>query len=149
MPQSIVIEILDQGCLEEGPSRIETLASPAGHWRFRIEEVFGLVEAFRYGDVIEVEALPDGAWRFQRVVEKGRYRQVSLLLSRSVQGSAQLQDILDQLVAHGGQWERMFAGWLTMAIPYGTSFNPLRRIRQLRRRGFRSYEQAEKTNEGV
>jgi hypothetical protein len=51
--------------------RLELLASPAGQRRFRIEEVSGLVETFRYGDVIEAEPFSDGTWRLQRVVEKG------------------------------------------------------------------------------
>lgn len=141
---AIVIEIPDQELQviangseislpfsQVGPSRVETLVSPAGPHRFRIEEVHGLVEAFRYGDVIEAERLPDGAWRFRRVIEKGRFRQVTLGLSRAAQESPHLQGILDELVAHGGQWEKMFGSWLTMAMPYGMPFNPLHRVRRL------------------
>jgi hypothetical protein len=45
---------------ERGPSRLSMLVSPAGHHRFRIEEVCGPVQAFRYGDAIEAEPLSDG-----------------------------------------------------------------------------------------
>jgi hypothetical protein len=72
MPCSITIEAEGSCCTEDAePMRLETLVSPVGPGRFRIEEVCGLVKAFRDGDVIEAEALPDGAWRFRRVIERG------------------------------------------------------------------------------
>jgi hypothetical protein len=61
---------------ERGPSRLSMLVSPAGHHRFRIEEVCSLVQAFRYGDVIEAEPMlevPGVSGRWLREGDFGTY----------------------------------------------------------------------------
>jgi hypothetical protein len=118
---------------DSGPSRLSMLVSPAGPNRFRVEEIFGLVGPVRYHDVIEAEPHGCGVWRFTRVVERSRCRQVTVGLSKGVATSSRLSEILDELMAHGGAYEQLFGGILTVAIPRGIPFNPLTQIRRLLR----------------
>jgi hypothetical protein len=115
---------------ETGPSRLSMLVSPAGRNRFRVEEVLGLIGVFRYDDVIEAEPQGCGVWRFTRVVERSRCRQITVGLSRGVATSPHLSEILDELMAYGGAYEQLFGGILTIAIPRGLSFDPLTQIRR-------------------
>jgi hypothetical protein len=66
----------------------------------------------RFGDVIEVEQGEQGVWRFLRLSKRANHESASVLISREIAGSTELQTVLSQITQLGVHWERAFGGIL-------------------------------------
>lgn len=71
----------------------------------------------RYGDLIETKAGPNGTLVFVRVLERGAYRHYDAMVTQEIAESQSLELLLDEVVAEGGRWERIFGGFLYVSLP--------------------------------
>lgn len=85
----------------------------------------------KYKDVIEVEQVEDGVYRFLRVKERSPFRKINFLLSHDLAESPQLKQLLDELTEAGGYWEIVFGGMLILLLPRPGGQKWLRRFREL------------------
>lgn len=102
-----------------GPVRV----SRAGEGLWRLEEDPLLTEECRLGDLIAAAEGADGELVLQRVVEKGPWRTMVFTLSKEIAESPRLGELLEQLYAEGGQWDRVFGGMLYVHLPRGRRLN--------------------------
>lgn len=95
---------------------LEVLDLGAGF--FRLEETPFFVEsAARLGDLVELEALPSGDYRFVRVVEAAPGARHDMILPGYL--PVQLEALSDAAERRGVKWELIFGGCLTLHLPPG------------------------------
>jgi hypothetical protein len=70
----------------------------------------------QYGDVIEVERLPDGALRLLRVAQASGLERLGWLVSLDLVTSSAMTGFLANILAMGGYWEAC-VGMLTLNVP--------------------------------
>jgi hypothetical protein len=92
------------------------LVTPIGENLYRMEETSVLGEV-RYHDIIETELQDDGSLRFLRVATPSELKTTSWLISRALAESQSLSLWLDRVMASGGNWERIFGGYLIVHLP--------------------------------
>src|SRR5579864_1362120 len=112
--QSNVAEIMIDD--EELPGTEKLLVTPVGPNLYCLEQSSVLGE-MKYHDIIEAEPQADGVLRFLRVVTPSGLKTVSWLLPESRFASKSLLVLLDRVVAVGGNWERIFGGFLILHLP--------------------------------
>ncbi|HEX6533509.1 MAG TPA: hypothetical protein VF041_02875 [Gemmatimonadaceae bacterium] len=88
---------------------------------YRLEETPALAnggaDPIHAGDVVELEALPDGSHRLVRVVTRSPMRHYQWVVPRELVESGELRDFLDAVENEGGSWERVFGGVLYVHLP--------------------------------
>ena len=92
------------------------LVTPLGSNLYRLEWTSISGEA-SYHDVVEAELQTGGTLRFIRLLTPSGLKTVSCFLSRSQIESPKLTAFLDKVVAVGGNWERLFGGFLILNLP--------------------------------
>ncbi len=101
---------------QEGDSET-LLVTPLGRDLYRLEEssVFGEVS---YHDVIETQPNTDGTLRFRRLVTPSGLITVSWILAKTLIESPALSPLLGEVIAVGGNWERLLGGCLILHLPH-------------------------------
>jgi hypothetical protein len=101
---------------QEGDSET-LLVTPLGRDLYRLEEssVFGEVS---YHDVIEAQPNTDGTLRFRRLVTPSGLITVSWILAKTLIESPALSPLLGEVIAVGGNWERLLGGCLILHLPH-------------------------------
>lgn len=94
------------------------LLEQTGPDTFRLEEssLLGEIDA-RYHDEIRASLRADGSLQFQEIVSRSGLYTQRWILSESIIESAELQAVLDSVVAVRGNWERAFGGLLLIHVP--------------------------------
>jgi hypothetical protein len=101
---------------DEYASTEALLVTPVGQNLYRAEERSILGEV-SYHDIIETELLGDGTVRFLRVVTPSELKTESWIISQACAESPRLSTLLDRVMAVGGNWERIFGGFLIVHLP--------------------------------
>ena len=83
-----------------------------------------------YRDLVELEEIESGKYRFVRVLERARLQRFEFLLSDSEAQSKALEPVLSRVMELGGDWERVFGGVLTMFLPHDCPYDPTEDVRQ-------------------
>jgi hypothetical protein len=94
----------------------ELLVTPLGGDLYRLEESSLLGEA-RYHDVIRAKRLDDGGLQFSAVETPSGLVMQSWILSEQIINTSDFQDILEQVMTSGGNWEQAFGGLLLVHTP--------------------------------
>src|SRR5713101_4655271 len=82
------------------------LVDEVQHGLYRLLECPVFTEAVRYGDVIEADRQADGSLVFRRVAELSSYRTWTWVISRELVDSAEIAELCEMVLAHGGHWQR-------------------------------------------
>jgi hypothetical protein len=69
------------------------------------------------GDIIEAEQLPDGTYRYLRVLERAPMRHYSWLVPRSFVESPAYRAFASEIERAGGHWEGVAGGTLHAHLP--------------------------------
>jgi len=77
-----------------------------------------------YRDVIELEEIQSGKYRFVRVSQRARLQRFEFLLSDPEAQAKALEPVLSRVMEMGGNWERVFGGVLTMFLPQDCQYDP-------------------------
>ena len=78
-----------------------------------------------YRDLVELEEMGPGEYRFVRVLKRARFRRFQYILSSNPENdAADIQPLLSKVEDLGGYWERVFGGVLTVWLPTGCTFDP-------------------------
>jgi hypothetical protein len=95
-----------------------------GSERFRLLETAVTADPMLYlGDVIEARMDSEGVHRFQRLIERSGLRVHEWLLARVVAESPEMADYCDEVLRHGGAWERIFGGCFIIHLPADSPFD--------------------------
>ena len=81
-------------------------------------------EAVNAGDVIEAELLPDGTYRFLRIVERAPMRHYSWVVPQGWSESPGREAFMAKVEGAGGRWEHLLGGLLYVHIPVDSTFDP-------------------------
>lgn len=92
------------------------LVTLVGRNLYRLESSSFFDEA-HYHDVVEAEPQPNGTLRFIRLVTPSGLKTMSCILPRFQTESPKLTLFLDEVMAVGGHWERIFGGVLILSLP--------------------------------
>jgi hypothetical protein len=92
------------------------LVTPMGPNLYRLEVSSILGEA-SYHDMIETEPQTDGSVRFLRVTTPSGLTTLSCVLSQNLLDSPAMSALLEKVMAVGGNWERIFGGFLILHVP--------------------------------
>ena len=117
--RELVIHFAEGGECEE--IMVASLASNA----YRLEETPLLLETapeLYWGDIIELEVLGNGQYRYVRVIKR-EYTHHSWLLDDTILNSPHLDEFLAAVMATGGNWERILGGMLIVHIPHTSNFD--------------------------
>jgi hypothetical protein len=92
-------------------------------WEFFAESEEELATLPNPGDVILTKPGSEGDLEFVRVQRRGEFKVQSFVLDeRDVQNPA-LTALLRQVGREGGSWERVMGGFLTVALPPGSTMD--------------------------
>ncbi len=83
-----------------------------------------------YRDLIELEEIESGKYRFVRVLQRARLQRFEFLLSDPESQAKALEPVLSRVVEQGGNWERVFGGALTMFLPHDCTYDPTEDVRK-------------------
>ena len=83
-----------------------------------------------YLDLIELEEIGSGKYRFVRVLQRARLQRFEFLLSDPEAQAAALEPIFSRVVELGGNWERVFGCVLTMFLPHECQYDPSEDVRK-------------------
>ena len=123
----MLIEFEGDGTLVEFPDEQATAKielRQVGPRLFRIVSVPLMIEAVRFGDIIEAEACTDGGLRFVRVAEPGGWRTYDFLLSADMIESERITTIKERVLSLEGHCERVCGGILFLCLPPTTDYDP-------------------------
>jgi len=70
-----------------------------------------------FGDVIELEQVDQSIWKYVRLSKRADHESASILLSRDVANSMELESVLADITRHGVHWERAFGSILFLHGP--------------------------------
>jgi len=83
-----------------------------------------------YGDVVELEEIESGKYRFMRVAQRARFQRFEFVLSDPEAQAKALEPLLSRVMEMGGNWERVFGGMLTLFLPQNSRYDPTEDVRK-------------------
>jgi hypothetical protein len=121
-------EIVDIQLETDDGAGAETVAvEPLAGEQFRLEvtPVFANLEhePFYANDVVELEMVAAGVYRFVRVVERAPLQHFDFLVPEAFARSPECRAFCDDVIAVGGGWERVFGGLLYVHVPVDSPFD--------------------------
>jgi len=75
-------------------------------------------------DLVELEEIGSGKYRFLRVSRRTQLQRFEFLLSDPEVQAKALEPVLVRVVELGGDWERVFGGVLTIFLPHDCQYDP-------------------------
>jgi hypothetical protein len=113
----------------EFPCRGELEVTQLEPNRFRLEEGAFLMFDGGLHDIIEADLQDDGSFLFRGVIEKSPWQRFDLVLSKEQAESDAFKEQLFRTVeSHGGTWETMFGGLVSLYLPQGILFDLQKQI---------------------
>ena len=92
--------------------------------RYQVAEIPGaFVKEFGYMDILDLQALGDGAFQLRSVLEPGGWCRFDCLVSQSALESEAMASLLARVGSAGGTWVRDFGGCLSIVLPPGSEWN--------------------------
>ena len=103
----------------------ETVAAThlsAAQYRLEATPLVAAAPIYR-GDVVELEALPDGTFRLGRILHRAPFRHHSSVVNRWFAGSAEYRVFWSAVEGVGGTCEGLLNGLLYVHLPDGSDFD--------------------------
>ena len=94
-----------------------------GRYRLSHSELL-LERPLYYGDVVQLEPRPDGAFDFVRRTARASLRRSCFMLTKEQSDAPELEAYLARVTAVGGVWEVWFGGIMLLHLPRGSTFDP-------------------------
>ncbi len=84
-----------------------------------------------YRDLIELEEVGPGTYRFVQVLERARFQRFGFMLSDPEAQTKALEPIRTRTMDLGGNWERVFGGILTIFLSHDCTYDPTEDVRNI------------------
>ena len=85
------------------------------------EDIFS--RKYRMGDVVAVEKIGEGRYRFGRRVRRPKLRTHTWVVAIGMLQSFEVQELLERIMRMGGFWQGDFGGMLTVKVPRELDFD--------------------------
>lgn len=94
------------------------------HYRICGAEIRLFNEEYNVGDVVEAHRNSDNELAVIQLVEPGNFRSFQFILPLGWAEKPEMVNVLNHILAVGGEWEGFFGGILLVALPPDTSYDP-------------------------